>query len=100
MKKEMLAALAKSGEMMDFTIGETIYIRTITYHHTGRVIAETPLFVILEDAAWIAESARWADAIKTGALNEVEPVDVPVRVAKAAIVDITPWLHPLPRTQK
>ena len=100
MKTEMLSALAKSGEMTDFIIGECVFIRTITYHHTGRVVAETPLFVVLEDAAWIADSARWTDTISKGELSEVEPVNVPVRVAKASIVDITPWLHPLPRTQK
>jgi hypothetical protein len=100
MKKEIMKALLGNGNNDDFIIGEAVYIRTITYHQTGRVIGLTKSFVVLEDAAWIPDSGRFMQAIETGTLDEVEPVTVPVRVSLACIVDVYPWLHNLPRSQK
>jgi len=57
-------------------------------------------FLILTDAAWIADSGRFMQAIETGELGEVEPVTVPVRVNIASIIDVYHWKHPLPREQK
>ena len=100
-KKEVLKALAKNGDYKDdFIIGEAVYIRTITHHQTGRVIALTKSFVVLDEAAWIPDSGRWMQAIESGKLEEVEPVTVPIRVSLAAIIDVWPWLHAMPNTQK
>ena len=84
----------------DPAIGETVIIRTVTMHLTGRVVGCSPSWFVLDEAAWIADSGRWADALANGTLNEVEPMGDGVRVARGAIVDITPWRHPLPITQK
>lgn len=82
-----------------FKIGECVYIRTVTHHHTGRVTEVIGDFVTLEDAAWIADSGRWMDALKTGMLGEVEPMFAPVRVNITSIIDINVWAHALPRSQ-
>jgi len=81
-------------------MGRNVFIRTITYHYTGRVVGLDDTFVTLEDAAWIADSGRFAQALYNGTLNEVEPYPDRVQVALSAIVDVSPWLHDLPRSTK
>jgi hypothetical protein len=82
--------------------GKNVFIRTVTYHYTGRIVRETPKFLVLTDAAWIADSGRFADAMATGSLSEVEPYPdgCEVSVAWTAIVDLCEWAHPLPRQRK
>ena len=81
-------------------MGKTVFIRTVTMYHTGRVVDMDDKFIVLEDAAWIADTGRFSDALKTGKLSEVEPVEGLVRVSLGAIVDVFEWKHELPRTQK
>lgn len=83
-------------------IGKAYFIRALTYHYTGRVVASNDKFVTLRDAAWIADSGRFATALATGEMEEVEPYpdDSECYVVWANIVDFCPWYHPLPRTQK
>lgn len=83
-----------------FLIGAAYYIRTVTYHLVGRVKAIVGGFLVLEDAAWVADSGRFTQAITDGKLNEVEPVTVPVFVNMNAITDVFVWNHELPREQK
>ena len=81
-------------------IGENVFIRTVTMYHTGKVVAVSDKFVTLSDAAWVADTGRFSDALKTGNLSEVEPVEGLVRVSLGAIVDVFEWKHELPRIQK
>ena len=85
---------------LPFTIGESIFIRTVTHHLTGRITAITGKFLTLEDAAWIADDGRFSDALATGEFSEIEPVAVPVRVNSDSFIDVYEWRHPLPRTQR
>jgi len=81
--------------------GSSVLIRTVTHYYTGRVKQVTPLWIVIEDAAWIADTARFADALLKGTLNEVEPYpNGPVYIAIGAVVDICEWRHALPREQK
>jgi hypothetical protein len=83
-----------------FEIGRAYFIRTVTYHLTGLVRGITEDgFLLLSDAAWIADSGRFNEAIRTGKLNEVEPVDEAL-VNLASVTDAFPWTHPLPREVK
>ncbi len=81
-----------------FKPGSKWFIRTVTYHLTGEVVRVDGGFIQLKDAAWIADTERFSDAIRKGKLREVEPVDDAV-VNIAAITDAFPWVHDLPRTQ-
>lgn len=81
-----------------FVPGTKWFIRTVTYHLTGEVVRVEGGFLVLKDAAWIADTERFSDAIRHGKLREVEPVDDAV-VNLAAITDAFPWVHDLPRTQ-
>ena len=83
-----------------FIPGECVFIRTVTYHLTGRVRRQIGSFVELEEAAWIADSGRFSDAISKGTLSEVEPVPGIVRVNIAAVTDIFQWTNPLPRARQ
>ena len=80
--------------------GQAVFIRTVGYHYTGRVVEVGEQFVVLDEAAWIAESGRWAAALAKGALDEGEPYPGPVAVLIASILDVSPWNHPLPREQR
>ena len=83
-----------------FQIGKKYYIRTITYHCTGKVKRIKGGFLVLGDAAWIADSGRFRQAITDGVLDEVEPVDVDMFVNIVSITDAFTWNHKLPREQK
>ena len=76
--------------------GDKVYIRTVTYHHVGRVVRLTRSWVYLDDASWVADSGRFGDALETGSLSEVERTPGIVRVARGAIVDVFEWRHSLP----
>ena len=83
-----------------FKIGDAYFIRTVTYHMTGRVKAIVGQFLVLEDGAWIADSGRFMDAINKGILSEVEPVEVDMFVNINSITDAFLWKNKLPREQK
>jgi hypothetical protein len=92
---------AKTTKKREFwEIGRCYFIRTVTHYLTGRLVSITPTEIVLEDAAWIADTGRFADFLKTGNANEVEPVAGPVLVSRGAIVDVYHWPHDLPREQK
>ena len=90
---------SQDGVVEPFPIGGSIFIRTVTNYYTGRVVGLVDGFVQLADAAWIADTGRFSTAIETGEFNEVEPLTT-CYVSRASIVDVVPWLHPLPRKQQ
>jgi len=84
-------------------VNKNYFIRTVTHYLTGRLVNITSQELILVDAAWIADTGRYADAIAgaKATLNEVEPYPdgQEVIVGRGAIVDATEWMHKLPRKQ-
>jgi hypothetical protein len=101
---ELIKNQLKGDEKIDISslqdmVGRSYFFRTVTYHLTGRVKKIIGNFFILEDAAWIADSGRFMNAIKEGVLNEVEPVGEAI-LNISTVTDIFPWVHPLPREQK
>ena len=81
-------------------VGKNVFVRTVTHHHTGRLAHIDDRFLTLDDAAWIADDGRFADALANGTLSEVEPFPGTCLVAVGAIVDVCEWQHGLPRKQK
>ena len=101
---ELIKDQLKGNESMDVSkmedfVGKKVYIRTVTFHHTGKIEKIVGQFLLLSSAAWIADSGRFMQAIKDGVLNEVEPVGE-VFVNVNTIVDMFYWRHPLPTEQK
>ena len=82
-------------------VGEAVFIRTVTFYYTGRLVDENSEYLVIEKAAWIADTGRWSTALASGELNEVEPFpEGKVLISKASVVDICAWAHPLPRERK
>ena len=89
----------KEIKSFDDMVGEKFFFRTVTYHMTGRVKRIIGRILELENAAWIADSGRFMQAIKDGTLNEVEPVGR-AYINMDTVVDFFPWKHKLPEIQK
>ena len=89
---------------MEALNGKNVFIRTVTCYYTGKLAGWTHgddgTWLQLDDAAWIADTGRFADALATGELTEVEPYPGTVFVAVAAVVDMCEWAHKLPRKQR
>lgn len=108
MKQELLESLLQLlleskdktslAPSLPFKIGEKYYIRTVTHHQTGRVKEIVGKFLILEQAAWIADSGRFMNAILEGKLDEVEPVKEAI-VNTDTIIDAFLWEFDLPKKQ-
>jgi len=83
-----------------FEVGKAYLIRTVTMALTGRVVGIVGTFLVINEAAWIADIGRFNEALKTGKVNEVEPADGNVFVGLPAIIDVYEWNHALPRLAK
>ena len=82
-------------------VGKNYLIRTVTMIQSGRLVAVTEKELVLEDAAWIADTGRFSKALEDlDALNEVEPFpEGQVIIGRGALIDAVqiPWAA---RTQK
>lgn len=85
---------------LPFEIGSAYFIRTVTYFATGRVKDIVGQFLVLEEAAWIADTGRFSDAMAKGVMDEVEPIQGEMFVNTNSITDAFPWKHKLPDVQK
>lgn len=83
---------------LSFMVGEKYFFRAVTYHLTGLVKKINGNILELETAAWIADSGRFMDALKTGKLSEVEPVGK-AYLNIDTVTDFFPWVHNLPENQ-
>lgn len=94
--------LQETGEqfMQTLQVGSCYLIRTVTHYYTGRVKSVSFTDVVLGEAAWIPDTGRYHECLRTGTLAEVEPYPDEVIVAAGAIVDAAKWDHPLPREPK
>lgn len=81
-------------------IGKNYLIRTVTMIDTGRLVAVTEHELVLEDAAWIADTGRFAQAVEKAEFGEVEPFPTGrVIVGRGSVIDAV-TIKQLPRTQK
>ena len=101
--KHIQSLLKGPGESLGrWQVGKNYFIRTVTHHLTGTLIAVTAKELWLKDAAWIADDGRFMQAIKDGVLNEIEPFPdgAEIPVGRGALIDAVEWKHALPRVQK
>jgi hypothetical protein len=85
---------------LPFEIGKAYFIRTVTYFATGRVKDIVGQFLVLDEAAWIADTGRFSDAMAKGVMSEVEPIEGEMILNTSSITDAFSWGHKLPRDQK
>lgn len=94
-------AAVKPGPHTDpWRIGANYLIRTVTMIDTGRLVEVTPTELVLEDAAWIADSGRFSDAVHKALFNEVEPFpEGRVIIGRGSVIDAVE-ITTIPRSQK
>jgi hypothetical protein len=85
-----------------YKLNENYFIRTVTFHYTGKLIEVFEHELVLKNASWIPDDGRFADALKSGNFMEVEPYpcDEDVIIGRGALIDATVFNCPLPNTQK
>jgi hypothetical protein len=90
------------NKRLPMKVGDKLFIRGVTMAYTGRVKAWTDAEVELEDAAWIADTGRFAQAMEKGDFSEVEPYPPgeTVVVNRDAVSDWRVISFDLPRSQK
>lgn len=104
--KQIAALLNKpadeSASPYDQWIGKNIAIRGVTMIDVGRLVSVYPQELVIEDAAWIPETARWTQFISDGEHKECEPYPdfQQVVIGRGAICEVVEWTRPLPRIQK
>ncbi len=74
-----------------FVVGKDYFIRTVTHYFTGRLVWVGDKELVIEDAAWIADTGRFNEFVAGKTVNEVEPFPkgAPVVIGRGAIVDMT-----------
>ena len=81
--------MAASEKVKSFwRVGEAYLIRTVTMIDTGILVSIDEHEIVLKDAAWIADTGRFNEALKTLNFSEVEPFpDGLVAVGRSALID-------------
>lgn len=80
-------------------IGRTYLFRAVTYHQVGMVAAIIDgKFLHLTNASWVADSGRFAEALRTGKLKESEYTGDHF-LNLDTVVDFFPWRHDLPEPE-
>ena len=101
LKVVLLSSDNKTEPNAPYEVGKKYLIRTVTMTQTGRLTAVYNNELVLEDAAWIADTGRFNECFKDpSVLKEVEPVSGKVIVGRNAIIDVFEWNHDLPREVK
>jgi hypothetical protein len=97
---------APDGSLSPYVIGQCYLIETISLYYLGRVVAQGPGWVILDEASWVHRTGRKSTAARQGyakrVAGELSPrteyvgdgVIVHVGSQGAAAI---PWRHPLPK---
>ena len=80
-----------------YEIGAVYLIRTVTMIDTGRLVRVTEQELVLTEAAWIADTGRFSDALKKCDFGEVEPFpDGEIIIGRGGIIDAVK----IPNTQR
>ena len=82
-------------------VGKNYFLRTVTHHHTGRLVAVTEHELVLENAAWIADDGRLTEALRDCKFSEVEmfPADSKVIIGRGSLIDAVEITN-VPTSQK
>ena len=83
-----------------YEVGKSYFIRTVTHYYTGKLLQVTEHELVLDEAAWIADTGRFNHALTKHELNEVEPFPGKAIIGRGALVDACLWDGPLPRGVK
>jgi len=72
-----------------FEAGKCYLIRTVTHYVAGTIVCVGKSEIVMRDAAWIADTGRFSDALRLASFNEIEPYpegSTPI-VGRGSIID-------------
>ena len=93
-------ALASDVTAGPWEIGKNYLIRTVTMIDTGKLVAVGSQELVLESAAWIADTGRFTGALQTVTFSEVEPFpEGRLILGRGSVIDAI-QIPKLPREQK
>ena len=102
--KNLLGGEVVTNKSHPFKIGQNYLFRTVTFILAGRVTAVYDQEIMLDQAAWIADTGRFHDALKNGIETlqsaEIKPFINETGIGRGAIVDFTIYTHKLPQEQQ
>ena len=96
----MLGNTSSSTAAHPYTVGEKYAIRTVTMIYVGELIAVYKDELVLKTCAWVADTGRFHDFLKSGTVNEVEPMPGNVIIGRGGIIDCAVWSHKMLTEQK
>ena len=81
-------------------IGKNYLIRTVTMIDTGKLVAVFPNELVLESAAWIADTGRFTGALQSCTFSEVEMFpEGKLVIGRGSVIDAI-QIPRLPKEQK
>ena len=81
-------------------IGKNYLIRTVTMIDTGKLVAVGSTELVLESAAWIADTGRFTGALQSCTFSEVEPFPAgKLIIGRGSVIDAI-QIPKLPKEQK
>jgi hypothetical protein len=89
-QEERKTAPVKSVQKHPYTLGKQWFVQTATLYLVGVMKAVTDGELVLDDAAWVADTGRFNEFMKTGTPNELEPCNGPVVINRGAIICAMP----------
>lgn len=90
----------KTNATAFWNVGKKYFIRTVTHHHTGVLVAVCGDEIVIKEAAWIADDGRLTDSLKTGNFNEIEMFPTGnVLIGRPSIIDAVEMAS-IPTSQK
>lgn len=98
--KQIQTLIGTTVDTHPYKIGANYLVRTVTMIQTGKLVAITNQELVLEDAAWIADTGRFSECLKTGEFSEVEPFMNKIIIGRGSVIDATEFSHALPRKVK
>jgi hypothetical protein len=72
-----------------FECGKIYAFRSVTMIYVGRLVDINSKELLIDEAAWIPETERWADFVSTGAHKEAEPYKTKVILNRDSLLDST-----------
>ncbi len=91
-RKDSVQDLPICPEYAPYRIGKNYLIRTVTNFYIGTIIWVGDKEIVITNAAWVADTGRFHDAVTSGQMSEVEPfAPGPVIIGRGAIVDASEW---------
>lgn len=100
MKKTPKKAQAPAKAGGPYVVGMSYLFRGVTLYQIGTVRAVHEHEIVLDPAAWVADTGRFNEALRSGVLSEVEPFPDGCIVGRGAIMDAAPWPHGVPEVVK